>query len=136
MKTTEHKRLLDRTYREVGFARRAVETLSDQSQDDSSLQSELGPIFCELRAAEKILEQFAVNNKNKLTKETPERIFELWLACYENTEIALLCGCDEKTVRTVIGESAELPKLRKDALAACTCDLCSEPDYQSEKAEG
>ena len=35
-----------------------------------------------------------------------KRIFELWMACYENTEIASVCGCDEKTVRTVIGESA------------------------------
>ena len=43
--------------------------------------------------------QFAVDARNK-------RIFELWMACYENTEIASVCGCDEKTVRTVIGESA------------------------------
>ena len=47
-----------------------------------------------------------------------KRIFELWMACYENTEIASVCGCDEKTVRTVIGESAELPKLRKDEQAS------------------
>ena len=40
------------------------------------------------------------------------------MACYENTEIASVCGCDEKTVRTVIGESAELPKLRKDEQAS------------------
>jgi hypothetical protein len=28
-----------------------------------------------------------------------------------------VCGCDEKTVRTVIGETADLPKLRKDESA-------------------
>lgn len=68
MKATEHKRLLDRTYREVGFARRAVETLSDQSQDNSYLQSELGPIICELRAAERILEQFVKDTNYALRK--------------------------------------------------------------------
>ena len=47
-----------------------------------------------------------------------KRIFELWMACYSNEEIASVCGCDEKTVRTVIGESAELPKLRKDEQAS------------------
>lgn len=41
------------------------------------------------------------------------RIFDLWLACWTNEEIGVEVGCDEKTVRTVIGESAELPKLRK-----------------------
>jgi hypothetical protein len=46
-----------------------------------------------------------------------KRIFELWMACNENTEIAAITGCDEKTVRTVIGESAALPKLRKDEQA-------------------
>ena len=28
-----------------------------------------------------------------------------------------MCGCDEKTVRTVIGETADRPKLRKDESA-------------------
>ena len=58
---------------------------------------------------------------SRLDKDAKEardkRIFDLWLACYENTEVASVCGCDEKTVRTVIGETADLPKLRKDESA-------------------
>jgi len=70
-----------------------------------------------------------------------KRIFDLWLACYENTEVASVCGCDEKTVRTVIGETADLPKLRKDesANAEHTTDF-TPPIYniwkQQEKTSG
>jgi hypothetical protein len=42
----------------------------------------------------------------------------LWLACWTNVEIAQDCGCDEKTVRDIIGEMAKLPKLRKPDKAA------------------
>ena len=48
------------------------------------------------------------------------RIFELWLACWQNTEIADEVACDEKVVREVIGEMADLPKLRKDRQAAAS----------------
>jgi hypothetical protein len=70
-----------------------------------------------------------------------KRIFDMWLACYENTEVASVCGCDEKTVRTVIGETADLPKLRKDesANAEHTTDF-TPPIYniwkQQEKTSG
>lgn len=51
---------------------------------------------------------------DKDSKEARKRkIFELWLAGNENTAIAKDVGCDEKHVREVIGEMADLPKLRK-----------------------
>lgn len=40
------------------------------------------------------------------------RIFELWLAGWQNTEIASELGCAEATVREVIAEMATLPNLR------------------------
>jgi hypothetical protein len=46
------------------------------------------------------------------------RIFDLWLACWTNEEIGEACGCDEKTVRSVIGETAGLPNLRQPDRAA------------------
>jgi DNA-binding CsgD family transcriptional regulator len=59
---------------------------------------------------------------SRIDKDSKEkrnkRIADLWLACHTNEEIGKLCGCDEKTVRTIIGESADLPKLRKDDVAA------------------
>jgi hypothetical protein len=47
-----------------------------------------------------------------------KRIFDLWLACWTNQDIADDCGCSEPTVRDVIAESADLPKLRKQDIAA------------------
>lgn len=59
---------------------------------------------------------------SRIDKDSKEarnkRIFDLWLGCWTNTGIADECACDEKTVRDVIGESATLPKLRKQEQAA------------------
>lgn len=44
-----------------------------------------------------------------------KKIFDLWLSCYTQEEIAGMVGCDQKTVTNIIGESAELPKLLKPA---------------------
>jgi hypothetical protein len=46
------------------------------------------------------------------------RIFDMWMACYSNVEIASREGIDEKAVRDIIGEMADLPKLRRSDLAA------------------
>ena len=63
------------------------------------------------------LDQFSRIDKD--AKESRNRrIFELWLACWSNVDIAKELNCDEKTVRDVIGETADLPKLRKDQQAS------------------
>lgn len=61
---------------------------------------------------------------SRIDKDSKEarnkRIFDLWLAGWTNTAIAEESGCDEKTVREVIGETADLPKLRKPDQSAAT----------------
>jgi hypothetical protein len=51
-------------------------------------------------------------------EQRKQRIFDLWLAGWTNVEIAESVSCDEKHVRDVIGETADLPKLRKDQQSA------------------
>lgn len=46
------------------------------------------------------------------------RIFERWLACWTLEDIAESEGVDHKTVHSVVGEMAELPKLPKPEQAA------------------
>lgn len=50
-----------------------------------------------------------------ITKEARnKKIFELWLACYTQEEIAGMMAVDQKTVTNVIsGETADLPKFLK-----------------------
>jgi len=52
--------------------------------------------------------------------ERDRRIFDKWMACETNVAIAEQCDCDEKTVRDVIGELADLPKLRNQDQAAAS----------------
>ena len=46
-----------------------------------------------------------------------KQIFNLWLACWTQEEIAEEFGVDQKTIANVLGESAELPELLKPRLA-------------------
>jgi len=44
------------------------------------------------------------------TEARNKRIFDLWLACHTQEEIAKTVGCDQDTVSEVLRNSAELPK--------------------------
>ncbi|PKN24112.1 MAG: hypothetical protein CVU64_22905 [Deltaproteobacteria bacterium HGW-Deltaproteobacteria-21] len=42
-------------------------------------------------------------------------IFDLWLACHTQEEIAEICGCERSTVDHALRETADLPKSAKPA---------------------
>ncbi len=67
-----------------------------------------------------------------------KRIFDLWLACWTQEEIAEECGCDRATVDHVLRETADLPKSAKPAAEHATDFLI--PIYnvwkQQEKTAG
>lgn len=56
-----------------------------------------------------------LSRMDKDAKEARDkRIFDLWLSCWTQEEIAEECDCDQKTASNVIlGETAELPKFLK-----------------------
>ncbi len=43
------------------------------------------------------------------------KIFEMWLACYTQEEIAAACDCDKAQVSRICCEMAELPECNKPA---------------------
>lgn len=94
------------------MARRIYASTPERERDDKKKQ--LAKI---LSVSERTIRDWLSRVDKDAKEARNKRIFEMWLACYENTEIAAVCGCDEKTVRTVIGETADLPKLRKDEAA-------------------
>lgn len=60
-----------------------------------------------------------LSRMDKDAKEARDRrIFDLWLACWTNKEIAEEVGLTEEAVRLITQESAELPKLGKPDRAA------------------
>lgn len=66
-----------------------------------------------LSVSERTIREWLSRTDKDRKERRDRRIFDLWLACWTNEAIGSEVGCDEKTVREVIGESAELPKLRK-----------------------
>lgn len=82
---------------------------------------------------------------SRIDKDSKEarnkKIFDLWLAGWQNTEIASELGCDEKTVREVIGEMATLPNLRSPDQSSATHSTDFDPPIynvwkQQEKTSG
>jgi hypothetical protein len=53
---------------------------------------------------------------DKGSKESRDRrIFDMWMACYTQEEIAENSGCDQDTVSAIVRKSAELPESVKPA---------------------
>jgi len=48
-------------------------------------------------------------------RSSPKRIFELWLACHTQEEIAKREGVSQQAIGTILQEMAELPKSDKAA---------------------
>jgi hypothetical protein len=60
---------------------------------------------------------------SRIDKDSKEarnkRIFEMWMACHTQQEIAEVSNCDQKTVgNIVLGETADLPNFLKSHPAA------------------
>ncbi len=79
---------------------------------------------------------------SRVDKDTKDarnkRIFDLWLACWTQEEIAAAVGCDQDTVSEIVRKSAELPESVKPA--ACHLTDFEIPLYnvwkQQEKTPG
>jgi DNA-binding CsgD family transcriptional regulator len=61
---------------------------------------------------------------SRIDKDSKEarnrRIFDMWMACHTQEEIAEAENVDPKTVRDILGEMADLPKLPKSDQAAAS----------------
>jgi hypothetical protein len=56
---------------------------------------------------------------DKDSREARDRkIFEMWMACYTQFEIAEACDCSEGTVSETASETASLPKLTQSSSAS------------------
>jgi hypothetical protein len=59
------------------------------------------------------------------------RIFDLWMACWTEEEIAAECGCSRQPVKEVVDEMASLPKHPKQHQAAADHATDFEPPIYS-----
>ena len=95
------------------MARRIYSATPERERDDKKKQ--LAKI---LSVSERTIRDWLSRVDKDAKQARKQRIFDLWLAGWSNVEIAESAGCDEKHVRDVIGEMADLPKLRKDQQSA------------------
>ena len=95
------------------MATRIYNATPDREKDDT--KARLARV---LSVSERTIRDWLSRTDKDRKERRDKRIFDLWLACWTNEAIGAELGCDEKTVRDVIGETAELPKLRKSEIAA------------------
>ncbi|MEW6417620.1 MAG: hypothetical protein AB1480_05810 [Nitrospirota bacterium] len=58
--------------------------------------------------------------KNNFKEARDKKIFELWMACYTQEEIAGIIGCHQTVVGDVLREMADLPESLKPAASHLT----------------